>query len=237
VHLSYRTIQTNLGRWHRRIQRHTEKLHLTFGLTHKLMEKRHHLRMNHNTMATLESLDIGAIQNNRMLNCSDDGLHFESDQLLLPGTEVFIRIENFLHSQTGAYRCHHVKIKWGRRIKNSPYFYGYGAKYVEPHDEKNSLETDSDQIIDLRKHPRKYCYNPTTFRSENKSYEGFISNLSRNGGFIENREFLNIGQILELVLPGTIFNENNMLIVEVARLSPIGVGVKFKSIIKKDSKK
>ena len=62
------------------------------------MEKRHHERMNHNTMATLEFLDIGAIQNNRMLNCSDDGLYFESDQLLLPGAEVFIRIENFPHS-------------------------------------------------------------------------------------------------------------------------------------------
>ena len=237
MHLSYRTVQTNFGRWHRGIQRYTEKPHLTLDLTHILMEKRNHARMNRNTMATLESLDIGAIQNNRMLNCSDDGLYFESHQLLLPGTEVFIRIDNFLHSQTGAYRCHHVKIKWGKRIKNSPYFYGYGAKYVEPHDEKKSLETDSDQIIELRKHQRKYYSKPATFRSENKSYEGFISNLSRNGCFIENLEFLNIGQILELTIPGTRFSENKKLKVEVARLSPIGVGVKFKSIIKKDSKK
>ena len=35
----------------------------------KLMEKRHHERMNHNKMATLEFLDIGAIKKNRMLNC------------------------------------------------------------------------------------------------------------------------------------------------------------------------
>ena len=62
-------------------------------------------------------------------------------------------------------------------------------------------------------------------------------NLSRNGCFIENHEFLNIGQILELVIPGTIFNENNRLKVEVARLSPIGVGVKFKTIINKKTKK
>jgi hypothetical protein len=201
------------------------------------MEKRHHERINHNTMATLESLDIGVIQNNRMLNCSGDGLYFESDQLLLPGTEVFIRIENYLHSHAGAYRCHHVKIKWGKRLKNSPYTYGYGVKYVEPYDEGTSLETDPDQIKDLRKHPRKHYQKPASFRFDNNSYEGFISNLSRNGCFIENREFLNIGQILELVIPGTIFNENNMLKVEVARLSPIGVGVEFKSIIKKDSKK
>jgi hypothetical protein len=203
----------------------------------KQMEKRHHDRMNHNTMATLESLDIGPIQNNRMLNCSDEGLYFESDQLLLPGTEVFIRIENFQHGQTGAYRCHHVNIKWGKRIKDTPYTYGYGAKFAASHDEGNSLEIDSNQIKDLRKHPRKYYNKPAIFGFENKSYEGFISNISRNGCFIENRESLNIGQILELVIPRTKFDENNMLEVEVTRLSPIGVGVKFKSIIKKKPKK
>ena len=237
VHLSYRTIQTNLGWWHRGTQRHTEKSHLTFGLTHILMEKRHHERINHITMATLESLEIGINENNRMFNCSGDGLYFESDQLLLPGAEVFIQIENFPHSQTGSYRCHHVEIKWGKRLKNSHYAYGYGTKCVEPYNEQRSLKTDSDQIIDLRKHPRKYFDKPATFGFDNKSYEGFISDMSLNGCFIENREFLNIGQILELVIPGTIFNENSMLKVEVARLSPIGVGVKFKSIIKKKPKK
>ena len=237
VHLSYRAIQTNFGRRHRGIQRHTEKPYLTFGSTHKLMEKRHHERINHNTMASLESLQVGINENNRMINCSGDGLYFESNQILLPGAEVFIRTENFPNSQTGSYRCHHAKIKWGKRLKNSPYAYGYGAKYVEPYNEGNSLETDSDQIKDLRKHPRKYFDKPAIFGFENKTYEGFISNLSRNGCFIENHEFLNIGQILELVIPGTIFNENNRLKVEVARLSPIGVGVKFKSIINKKTKK
>ena len=203
----------------------------------KQMEKRHHDRMNHNTMATLESLDIGPIQNNRMLNCSDEGLYFESDQLLLPGAEVFIRIENFQHGQTGAYRCHHVKIKWGKRLKNSPYTYGYGVKYVEPHDEKKSLETDSDQIKDLRKHPRRYFDKPATFGFENKFCEGTISDISLNGCFIENREFFNIGQLLELTIPETIFSQNKKLKVEVTRLSPIGIGVKFKGITKKKTQK
>jgi len=203
----------------------------------KLMEKRHHERINHNTMATLEFLDIGAIKKNRMLNCSDDGLYFESDQLLLPGAEVFIRIDNFPHSPTGSYRCHHVKVKWGKRLKNSPYTYCYGVKYVEPHNEKKSLETDSDQKKDLRKHPRKFFNKPGTFGFENKFYDGFISDLSLNGCFIKNRESFDIGQILELTIPGTIFSQNKRLKVEVARLSPLGVGVKFKSVIKNEPKK
>ena len=203
----------------------------------KLMEKRHHERMNHNTIATLESLQNGINENNRMVNCCGDGLHFESDQLLLPGSEVFIRIDNLPHSPTGSYRCHHAIIKWGKRLKNSPYVYGYGVKYVEPHDEKKSLETDSDQIKDLRKHPRKYFNKPGTFGFKNKFYDGFISDLSLNGCFIENRESFKIGQILELTIPGTIFSQNKRLKVEVARLSPLGVGVKFKSVIKKEPTK
>ena len=73
----------------------------------KLKEKRHHARINHNTMAALESLEMGAKENNRMLNFSDNGLYFESDQLLMPGAKVFIRIDNSPHSQTGSYKCHH----------------------------------------------------------------------------------------------------------------------------------
>ena len=193
------------------------------------IEKRHHKRMNRNTMVTLESLQIGINENTRMLNCSDNGLSFESDQLLQPGEDVFIQVENHPYDQTEPYICHHAKIIWGKRLYNASYAYGYGAKYVVLSNELDSLETDSDQIKDLRRHPRKYLEKPVTLEFENKSYDGFIRDISRNGCFIANREFLNIGQILKLAIPGTKFVENNMLKVEIVRLSPIGVGVKFKS--------
>ena len=203
----------------------------------KLIEKRHHKRMNQNAMVSLESLQIGVDENARMVNCSDDGLYFESDQFLQPGAKVFIRIENSPHSH-GDYECHHAGIRWGKRLKNTPYAYGYGAKYVDKSMEEKSLETDSGQKIDLRKHPRKYYDKPVSFGFENKSYDGFISNISRNGCFIENRESFNsIGQILDLVIPGTRFDGNNILKVEVVRLSPIGVGVKYKRIKKRKFKK
>ena len=199
----------------------------------KRIEKRHYKRMNHNTMVTLESLQMGNDENTRMLNCSDDGLYFESDHFLQPGAEVFIRIENIPDSH-GDYKCHHAKIKWGKRLKNTPYAYGYGAKYVDQSIEEKSLETDSGQKIDLRKHPRKYYNKPASFEFENKSYDGVVSDISRNGCFIENREcFNNIGQIIDLVIPGTRFDGNNTLKVEVVRLSPIGVGVKFKAVKKR----
>lgn len=200
------------------------------------IEKRHHKRRNHQKLVILESLQIGINADSRMINCSDDGLYFESDQLLLPGTKIFIRIENFPHSQTETYICHHAKIIWGKRLNNSHYAYGYGAKYVEYSNKQDSSETESDQNEELRKHPRKYCAKPATLGFEKKSCDGFISDISRSGCFLENTEPLNSGQILDLVISGTRFSENNRLKVEVVRLSPIGVGVKFKRIIKKNPK-
>jgi hypothetical protein len=203
----------------------------------KVIEKRLHQRMNYNTRISLESLQFGIDENARMLNCSDDGLYFESDQFLHPGSEVFIRIENVQDSQED-YKCHHATIRWGKRLKNTPFAYGYGAKYVNQSIQHESLEIDPGQKIDLRKHPRKYYDKPVSFQFENKSYDGFISDISRNGCFIENREFFdNIGQILDLVIPGTKFAGDTILQVEVVRLSPIGVGVKFKRIKKRKPNK
>lgn len=201
----------------------------------RTIEKRHHKRMIAHTRITLESLQIGIDENSRMLNCSDKGLYFESDQFFQPGSEIFIRTEKSPSSHTETYKCHHAKVLWGKRLNNTPYSYGYGVKFVEISNKQNSQETDLDEISDLRRHPRKYCDKPATFKFKNKSYDGFISDISRNGCFIENLESLNIGQILDLVIPGTKFSKNNTLKVEVVRLSPIGVGVKFKRIIKKSS--
>ena len=201
------------------------------------MEKRHHERMNHIAIAILESFDIGVIESNRILNDSRDGLYFESDQLLLPGSEVFIRIKSHPNSQSGDFRCHHAKIKWGKRLKISPYAYGYGVKYVVLQNEQGLVETDWNRTKDLRKHPRIYFNKPATIGFENKFYDGVICDISRNGCFIENCEPLNIGQIIKLVIPGTKFNQISKLKVEVACLSPIGVGVEFKSIINKKTKK
>ena len=198
-----------------------------------IIEKRAHLRMNFVTTVTLESLQAGITEDSRMVNCSYNGIYFESNQFIQPGSEIFIRIDNLPEGQEESYKCHHAKVMWGKRLNNQPYSYGYGAKYVVISNKKNQLEADSGQIKNLRKYPRKYCGKNATFRFKHKTCDGFISDISRNGCFIENTEFINMGQKLDLFIPGTKFSENNRLKVEVARLSPTGVGVKFKRIIKK----
>ena len=199
-------------------------------------EKRHHLRRNHQKLVILESLQAVINADSRMLNSSDGGLYFESDQLLIPGMEIFIRIENFPHSQTETYICHHAKIKWGKRLQNAHFAYGYGAEYIVIPNQQNSTDAVVDEFKELRKYPRKPCAKKASVGCGKKLFDGFISNISRNGCFIENSEFLDNGQVLDLAIPGTRFSKNKRLKVEVVRLSPVGVGVKFKHISQKNPK-
>ena len=200
------------------------------------VEQRHHLRKYQQKLVILESLQAGINADSRMLNSSDGGIYFESDQLLLPGSNIFMRIENFPHRQTESYICHHAKIKWGKRLQNAHFAYGYGAEYIAIPNQQNSADAAVDEFRELRKYPRKHCAKPATVGRGKQIFNGFISDISRNGCFIENTEFLDTGQILELVIPGTSFSKNNRLKVEVVRLSPVGVGVKFKHITPKKSK-
>jgi hypothetical protein len=202
---------------------------------HHLPEKRQFRRRDFNILISLESLQMGVKQNSRIINRSDNGLYFESNQFLEPGTDIFIRIDELTDDETEPYECYHARVIWGRRLVKKSYSYGYGAKYVELTDDEDSPEEDSAQKKELRKHPRMYCGKLASLGDKNKTYTGFVSNISRNGCFIENVEFLNVGQILDLDITGSKFSENKILKVEVVRLSPLGVGVKFKRIRKKNS--
>jgi len=196
-------------------------------------DKRNQERLVHKTPVEIESLQSGVIGNARMVNYSDDGLYFEANELFQPGTEVFIGIENSPHAGSVTYECYQAKIRWGKRLKNSPYAYGYGAKYVHNPIEQNLSSTELEDTEDLRSHPRKVYLKPATFRFEDKSYQGFIKDISSTGCFIKHRDFFEVGQFFYLIIPGTKIDEHKMLKVEVVRLSPDGIGVKFKGISKK----
>jgi len=198
--------------------------------------KRRYERANYKTPVTIESLQYGINEGARMVNFSNNGIYFETDELFQPGMEVFIRIESSPYSRTAAYECYLAKVKWGKRLKNKPLAYGYGAKYVDIPLEKNPSQNDSEEDKDQRKHPRKLFAKAAIFKLEDKSYDGFITDISHRGCFIKNREFFEAGQILNLVIPGTKIDEDNMLKVEIVRLSPVGIGVEFKGMLKKKTR-
>jgi hypothetical protein len=64
-------------------------------------------------------------------------------------------------------------------------------------------------------------------------YRGLIKNISRRGIFVETKGTLNVGQIIKLVIPGTGIDNGVMLKGEVIRCDQTGIGVEFKSQLRK----
>ena len=197
--------------------------------------KRRHERAKYKVPVKIESLQSGINEGARMVNFSNTGIYFETDELFQPGTEIFIGIENSPYSKTAAYQCYLAKVKWGKRLKNNRLAYGYGARYVDIPSEKDTSQSDRIENKDQRKYPRKLLAKQAIFRFEDKSYDGFITDISQRGCFIKSREVFEKGQILNLFIPGTKFDEENMLKVETVRLSPVGIGVEFRGMLKKKS--
>ena len=100
-------------------------------------DKRRHERANYKAPVTIESLQSGINEGARMVNFSNNGLYFETDELFQLGMEVFIGIENSPYRWPAAYECYLAKITWGKRLKNNPLAYGYGVKYVDINREKD----------------------------------------------------------------------------------------------------
>ncbi len=107
-------------------------------------EKRDNARIDHQCLVTIENLKAGTINKAKMLNFSATGLYFEADNLLQPGEEVFVGIDNSpFASEQGLYECYRVEIVWRKELKKSAYYYGYGAKHTIDHHKVNLEEGET----------------------------------------------------------------------------------------------
>ena len=62
----------------------------------------------------------------KILNCSQEGIFFESELELLPGTVVFI-------SSDGDSKYYRAKVKWTEKLdRDGVDRYGIGAEYIDP---------------------------------------------------------------------------------------------------------
>lgn len=199
------------------------------------LEKRHNARNRYKAFITIKDMQIGGIELAKMINCGENGLYFESDRILQPGAEIFIWIENSPYACPATSGSYRAKILWRKRIKNSIYSFGYGVKYIHDKIEQYSSKIDLKETKDFRKHPRRQFIQQTFFRSQNKFYKGTISNVSRGGCFIETSENFNLKQIISLIVLETKNFKNIMIKAQVARLSPIGIGVKFRTLYRQKS--
>ena len=195
-------------------------------------ENRNNVRIDHRCPITIENIAAGVMHRAKMMNFSDNGLYFEADNLLKPGEEIFVGIDNspFASSQD-TYECYRVKIVWRKKLKKSAFYYGYGAKHsIDPRQAK-SQKGDSKGWTDIRRHNRKSYSKSIRFAAKELIFEGFLKNISSAGVFIEADENFSAGQILKFEI-SLKKNQKAKVIGEVVWSSLDGFGVKFLSIDK-----
>ena len=197
-------------------------------------EKRDNARIEHQCMVTIENLKAGTINKAKMLNFSATGLYFEADNLLQPGDEIFVGIDNSPFATTqGVYECYRVEIVWRKELKKSLYYYGYGVKHTIDYHKVNLKEGESKEWKDIRRHQRKTCAKAVQLSVEDRIFNGYIKNISSAGGFIEVDQHIAAGQSITFVLP--LKNKQKAIVKgEVVWSGPEGFGLKFLSIDKQE---
>ena len=197
-------------------------------------EKRNNARIDHRGPITIENIKAGVMHRAKMMNFSANGLYFEADNLLQPGEEIFVGIDNspFAPSKD-TYECYRVKIVWRKKLKKSAFYYGYGAKHTLDPRQAKLQKGDAMQWKDIRKHQRKPYSKSIRFAAKDHIFEGFLKNISSAGVFIGTRENFSAGQILTFEIPLK-KNQKARVKGEVVWSSPDGFGVKFLSIDKQE---
>ena len=195
-------------------------------------EKRNNVRMDHRCLITIENIKAGVMHRAKMMNFSANGLYFEADNLLQPGEEIFVGIDNSpFASSKDTYECYRVKIVWRKKLKKSAFYYGYGAKRTIDSRQAKSQKGAAAEWKDIRKHQRKPYSKSISFAAKDIIFEGFLKNISSAGVFIETNENFSAGQTLTFEIPLK-QNQKAKVIGEVVWSSPDGFGVKFLSIDK-----
>jgi hypothetical protein len=188
-------------------------------------EKRHKARFKHQSAISVEEFNNGAQRDAKMFNYNDNGLYFEADFDIQPGTELYIGIDNppYTH-EPDVYENYRATIAWQNKLEKSAYSFGYGVKFTET--VVNKIPAEESSRGD-RKHPRKSCSVPIGYTSSNQDFQGIIKNISSGGLFIKSDHPIAVGKKLKLSIPSKKKAKLVKLDGKVVRSGPNGFGVEF----------
>lgn len=197
------------------------------------LENRDTARMDHIAALQVQDIESGKIHKARMFNYSKDGVYFESDSVLNPGMQIYIGIQNSPYaSLPDVLEYHLAQIVWQKKLKDSFFRFGYGAKLASLAGKQDLKSNDGKKAKNLRQHPRRRYDQFTLFTSQNGIFEGSIKNISSSGVFLAAQDTLEVGQILTLVLP--LKNGKDVKVKgQIVWANDEGFGVKFLSMDKK----
>ena len=191
------------------------------------IERRVAARIEFKSPLKIKDLKSGAFSNARMVNYCDDGLYFESNSTLAEGAGIILGIENSPYSSgSNVIDVYRAKILWRKRVQSNFYLYGYGVQLLSESNES----MDVNAKVDMRKYPRWNCSQTIRFFSRNRQHKGILKNACPNGLFIETADTLSVGQTIELKVRDRKTNQVKVLIGEIVRSGPSGVGIQVKKM-------
>lgn len=97
-------------------------------------EKRGEARIAHKSRVKIKELKSGVFINAKMLHYSEIGVYVEANTLLLPGTAIYLGIEDspFIPF-ANVYDVYRAEIVWLRLLNSMSDKYGYGIKLILTH--------------------------------------------------------------------------------------------------------
>jgi Tfp pilus assembly protein PilZ len=209
-------------------------------------ERRQWARFASESEIELESLEYGRAPFATMHNYGRRGLYFESDRRLDPGARLFIGIPASPYSDDGqSHECFHVQVRWCKKTGRTGRTYGYGVEFVGARDleTRRRLRYYSHSIpkppprkeIDRekRKHARREYGKPVLIGIKNRFYHGLSGNISRGGIYIETQDGFDVGQEINIAIPGSRLAKETLIKGQIVHNRPSGIGVKFVSLVKR----
>ena len=186
------------------------------------------------TPLQVKDLVTGEIYEAEMLDYSDGGISFASNDVFEMGTPLYFGIlypPEYFSSRVFEY----YKGEVVRRInlKGSTFKYGYGVQLASESGRPGPTASDAKSMKEKRIHPRRSFSTPLRFSAQNEIYSGSTKNISASGVFIAADEKLEVGQSIHLNLP---LKKGKMVraMGQVVWMNEEGFGLKFTEI--KDKK-
>ena len=104
-------------------------------------------------------------------------------------------------------------------------------KDMSEEEQLNLLKELEERLFkDKREHKRKPFFMVVDYSTHDRAYKDYIQNIGTGGVFIETRTPLSVGQVISLSFPLPDYQKYIKITGEVVRVSPQGIGVKFRMV-------
>lgn len=205
-------------------------------------ERRKHKRHQYEAIISHDILSSEIRPAGKMYNFSKRGLYFESRHNFLPLEEIFVEIiDRAATSETDLELLFDVQIVWRKKLQDSPFPYGYGARFKFFNDAiENKIkaarikqvpfslpQTAVTNESEARQFPRRPCRKAIVFRHGQQVCNGWMTSISRGGAFIKTRNKVPLGREIRIVFTARKTTAKAERLGWIVRVDSEGFGISF----------